>query len=329
MKSGLIIVLSVASVFLSGCGNSGGNSSENPKTRHIQMPSVPAMIADGGEAASYIAENWWKAFADPSQKGLRCDSLYVGGVAKEELEQSFASFAGMLDLLPPDKAGKVMAALYDRILLCEKADSSSNIFEGITDIVCRYLYDPNSPLRNEDYYRPFAAGLAVNASIPEVKRQEYARDAELCGLNAAGTKAADFRFSDRYGKVRTLYSVKAPWILLFFSNPGCEACKSIIDKLNASSTIETMISSGMLAVLNIYIDEDLAEWYNYMHVYPESWYNAYDPDYVIRGDELYHLRAIPSLYILDEEKRVVMKDAPEDKAIIFLENLSHGEEVSK
>ncbi|MBQ5850964.1 MAG: hypothetical protein IIW54_09160, partial [Lachnospiraceae bacterium] len=34
---------------------------------------------------------------------------------------------------------------------------------------------------------------------------------------------------------------------------------------------------------------------------------------VIRNDELYSVRAIPSLYLLDKEKRVILKDAPENK----------------
>ena len=80
-----------------------------------------------------------------------------------------------------------------------------------------------------------------------------------------------------------------------------------------------MISAGNLAVLNIYIDEDIAAWRDYMPVYPEEWYNGFDPDYVIRTDMLYNVRAIPSLYLLDEDKTVIMKDAPESRVFSFIE----------
>ena len=30
-------------------------------------------------------------------------------------------------------------------------------------------------------------------------------------------------------------------------------------------------------------------------------------------DQIYNVRAIPSLYLLDREKRVILKDAPQDK----------------
>jgi hypothetical protein len=82
-----------------------------------------------------------------------------------------------------------------------------------------------------------------------------------------------------------------------------------------------MISSGALAVLNIYIDEDLQAWREYMPIYPEEWYNGFDPDLVIRTDNLYSVRAIPSLYLLDKDKRVIMKDAPENKLFNYLNNI--------
>ena len=50
-----------------------------------------------------------------------------------------------------------------------------------------------------------------------------------------------------------------------------------------------------------------------MPIYPDEWYNGFDPDLVIRTDNLYNVRAIPSLYLLDAEKSVILKDAPEDK----------------
>ena len=73
-----------------------------------------------------------------------------------------------------------------------------------------------------------------------------------------------------------------------------------------------------MAVLNIYIDEDLEAWRSYMPIYPETWYNGFDPDLMIRGETLYNVRAIPSLYLLDRDKRVIMKDAPEARLFDWL-----------
>ena len=92
----------------------------------------------------------------------------------------------------------------------------------------------------------------------------------------------------------------------------------IITALKNMPQISDMITSGRLAVLNIYIDEDIAAWRSYMPIYPEEWYNGFDPDSVIRTDVLYNVRAIPSLYILDKDKTVVMKDAVTEKVMSFI-----------
>jgi hypothetical protein len=58
-----------------------------------------------------------------------------------------------------------------------------------------------------------------------------------------------------------------------------------------------------------------------MPIYPDRWYNGFDPDLAIRGESLYNVRAIPSLYLLDKEKVVLMKDAPEKKVFDYLNRL--------
>ena len=182
----------------------------------------------------------------------------------------------------------------------------------------KYLYDPNSPLRNEDYYAFYAARMASSDLVEDVMKDKYSREVSLAALNQVGTKAADFRFADKKGRLYTLYGIKAQLTLLFFSNPGCAACKDIIDVLNNDPVISQLIADGTMAVLNIYIDEDLEAWRSYMPIYPENWYNGFDPDLVIRGETLYNVRAIPSLYLLDSDKTVIMKDAPEQKLFEYL-----------
>jgi hypothetical protein len=211
----------------------------------------------------------------------------------------------------PQVVEKSVARLYDRALACERKNPSSNVFETFCDLTYKYLYDPNSPMRNEDIYYHFVKRLASYEGISLEMRDKYAYDAKMCSLNKVGTVAADFRFADKNGKIRTLHSIEAPVTLLFFSNPGCTMCYDIIQTLSGSEAISERIAAGQLAVLNIYIDEDLEGWRSYMPIYPENWYNGFDPDLVIRTENLYNVRAIPSLYLLDENKKVLFKDVPE------------------
>lgn len=275
------------------------------------------MIEEPEARAEYMALHWWDALTDLS-RDYPCDSLLVTGVKRGDVEQKFANWTNVLGMTDLRSVEKAMSRLYDRAAACEKNDTVSNVFETFTSLVEKYLYDPNSPLRNEDHYAFYASRLAVSDLIEPVMQEKYARQVRLAGLNRVGTKAADFRFSDKRGRMHTLYGVKSELTLLFFSNPGCTACKEIIDVLNNDPVISGLIADGTMAVLNIYIDEDLQAWRSYMTIYPDKWYNGFDPDLVIRGETLYNVRAIPSLYLLDREKTVIMKDAPEARVFEWL-----------
>ena len=309
----LIITASV--LVLAGCA--GNRKAEQFVA--LPFPDVvpPAMMESASDRAEYMALHWWDGITEASRE-YPCDTTLVSGVRKEDVEQKFANWVNILNMLDMSVVGKSVVRLYDRAAACEKKDTSSNVFETFTDLVVKYLYDPNSPMRNEDHYAFYASRLAGSDLVDESMREKYAREVRLASLNRVGSKAADFRFTDKRGRMHTLYGIDAELTLLFFSNPGCSACKENIDVLNNDPRISSLISVGVMAVLNIYIDEVLEEWSSYMPVYPEHWYNGFDPDMVIRGENLYNVRAIPSLYLLDRNKTVIMKDAPEARVFEWL-----------
>ena len=131
----------------------------------------------------------------------------------------------------------------------------------------------------------------------------------------------DFTFTDLAGKKHSLHGIKADYTLLMFTNPGCENCKETINSLVANSRITQLVKSGAIVVANIYIDLEREKWQELAKEYPSDWLNGYDQDYLIRQNRIYNVRGIPSLYVLDSDKKVLMKDAPVEKAIPFLMNI--------
>ena len=65
-----------------------------------------------------------------------------------------------------------------------------------------------------------------------------------------------------------------------------------------------------LKVLSVYPDEDMKAWKEYFPTLPTHWLNGYDASQQIKNEELYDLRAIPTLYLIDRKKFVILKDAP-------------------
>ena len=310
----------IVSVFLAAsCAGSPEKSFSPLPFPHV---SIPGAYADDIETAvEYALMHYWDALTDTA-RAYPCDSSLVSGVLREKVEQAFADYSALLVAADAATAGRSVRRMADRAVACERADTSSNVLETLAEIAEHYLYDPNSPLRYEDMWGICALDFSRYEGFAPEKRALYEYQARMCALNAVGTPAADFSFSDAGGKIRTLYGIDAEYTLLFFSNPGCEACRNIIETIKRIPGSDELTADGTLAVVNVYIDEDIPAWYDYVRHYPSEWYNGYDHNGIIRSDTLYDVRAIPSLYLLDRDKKVLLKDAPENNVFAFLANLS-------
>ena len=272
------------------------------------------MITQPEERVIWLGQHFWDRFT-AADSLYYCDSVTVNGVPLEKLEQQMGMFASLLQEMPLPQGEKAMEQFYGRLEAFQLAKPSGNVLPQTVALATRYFYDPNSPLRSEDLYLPFVKRLSESALIDPDYRGGYEWDARMCSLNRTGTTAADFVFVDTAGKRRTLHSIKADRILLIFGNPDCTACKEIQETLTQYPEISAQIEAGKLKVVDIYIDEDIEVWRARMDAYPASWINGYDPSFAIRTDLIYNVRAVPSLYLLDAKKTVLLKDATPEKAL--------------
>lgn len=299
-----------AAVLLLSCGP---KKTEAP-VRDFPMADIPVMLNTAEERADWFSCHFWDPFTRPDRL-YRCDSATVNGVPAEKLEESVGLFATLLQNLPPDIGSRAMTACFERLETFQQAQPDGNVFAETTALLSRYFYDPNSPVRNEDLYLPFVQRLSQSECTPENLRPAFAWDARNCALNRSGTPAADFVFVDADGRERTLYGIAAERTLLIFGDPDCHACRELTEQMEASPEIAALLASGRLKVADIYIDEDIELWKAKRAAYPRNWINGYDPSFSIRGDRLYNVRAMPSLYLLDRDKTVLLKDAAPERVL--------------
>ena len=274
----------------------------------VAFPSrldIPSVYSDPAERAAFVARHYWDAFL--TQEGA-CDTARLHGVRRDEVEHAFGTWVTLLEqACILDDASDAVAKLFEKV----QADTA------VLRALDKYCYDPNSPVRNEDLYLPWVRARA--ASPLRQAADDYTL--RMCSLNRIGTPAADFSFTDLKGRIRTLYGIKADFTVLFFSNPGCPACHEIVESIRALQNVEEAIGQGRLAIVNVYIDQDVARWLELSGEYPRSWVCGYDHHYLIRSDVLYNVRAIPSLYLLDADKKVLLKDTPQENIIGFIRGL--------
>lgn len=304
----IIRILTVATVSLCLFASCNSAEQKNGGWSAFPYPSVPGVLTAPQEIQEYIFAHFWDSyFKDPE----KVDSL--------ELEQAVSNYVSLLLPRPLDKACSGITSLLEKAEGYQKENAGSDVFGRVGALVTKFLYDPNSPLRDEDIYRPFVQKLAESPFTEDAMRDALREDARKCSLNRRGTAAFDLTFTDASGKNHNLYGVDAANTVLVFSNPGCGACKEIVGSIQEIPGIEERIEMHDLAVVNVYIDEDLDLWEEYRKEYPSYWITGYDGKLILKKDTIYNIRAIPSVYLLDSGKNVILKDAPIERVTDYLQ----------
>ncbi len=295
-------------MILSACGGRGGRQTaaapetetERPKPSYF-LPVLPPAGLDAEEQAIYLKEHYWDRF-DFS------DSLTLHRIDSVQLFDAFVGYARMLS--------DADSAAVNRLMI--RAARSKPILVRFYEMARIVFYDPNSPLRNDELLIPVLESVIGSPLFDEYEKMGPAYDLGLARRNRIGHLASDFRYTLGSGRQGTLYGLKADYVLLFINNPGCPMCKQIREEIGASPMLSEMIERGELKVLALYPDEDLSEWRNYRSEIPAAWINGYDAGCRLREEGLYDLKAIPALYLLDRDKRVLAKDVAEVERIEWI-----------
>ncbi|MBO7396882.1 MAG: DUF5106 domain-containing protein [Bacteroidales bacterium] len=297
----------LAVLILFSCGGRGRTPAPKPsQARAFPSVEIPAMISDPDQRLEFSVLHFWDNFLSSL---VSKDTLLLNGVDPEEVESQLGTFVTLAEMAPRKTAAEGVSRLFSKA----EALGDRPLMDGMAALVRKYLYDPNSPVRDEDLYGAFVTPLSNSPLTDPLARISLGFEAEQCAKNAVGSIAADFPFTDTAGKIRTLHGIKAPRTLLIFGNPDCQACREITEALEADPDLREMVRSGALAVVDVFIDREVDEWKAKVSAFPSSWICGYDHGFLIRDNLLYNVRGIPSLYLLDADKRVLLKDAPVEK----------------
>lgn len=264
----------------------------------LTLPEIPLVINSQQEATLYLAHHFWDSF-DFS------DTTYLHS---DEVEKWFVNYIGVLR--KANRRGNEVNTLLGSM----EADNPVWI-ERFMALADTYLSDPNSLLRDEELYMQFATYAIQSRALDGLRKVRYQQRLALASKNRIGTLAANFPFYTASGKKQQLSDFAHHKVLLFFNNPSCHECQNVKQHLLESPSLRKIVREKELVVLSVYVDRELDVWKNVSH--PAEWYNVYDNGW-ITDHSLYNLEAIPSLYLLDEKQRVVLKDATVEEIEYFL-----------
>ncbi|MDR0976967.1 MAG: DUF5106 domain-containing protein [Prevotellaceae bacterium] len=300
--------LCVLSLCLTACGSkahsAGSDTADSTTTttvatdtvgtNKLQMPDIPTMLTTPAERLNFLTRNYWTHYDFADTVGIK---------NPEYAEQAWVDYVDLLGRIPTADASPIIRSFFGE---AEGNPIVYNYFAGLAD---KYLYDPNSPLRNEELYIPVLDQMLAS-NLPTGAEKIRAKDRRVMAeKNRPGRRAADFVYTVSTGEKGTLYGLSAAYTLLFLNNPGCHACRETIEALKQSPVVGHYQQNGNLRILAVYPDEDRSEWVHYLSEFPAEWVNGYDAALAIQSKNLYDLKAIPTLYLLDKDKTVLLKDA--------------------
>ncbi len=255
----------------------------------FRLPEIPSTLVNPEERAAYLSVHYWDHY-DFSDTTL---------IDREDItEQAFVNF---LSILPyAANAEAAVDTLYRR------ASVSSAMLYHFIELGDKYLYEPNSPMYNEELHILVLRALLANPSLSEGEKERPRYLLEMALKNRPGDKAADFAYVERSGRKGCLSGITSDYLLLYFNDPECEDCREVKQQLTESQPLYGLLSDGRLAVLSVCVEGKTAAWES--AVYPEGWIDAYDEGKQLTRDRVYDLKAMPTLYLLDKEHRVLLKD---------------------
>ena len=318
MKHTYYILLTLV-VLLVSCGGATTKKSDandadvvryEPGTRQVDIDFDIYKYTSKEEFDEAIGRYWDRFEFECGERVIEYDTV--------SLLQACADYVAYINVgMEPMQCDSLLRGLMHR------AEASRPVLDFFAYVAENVLHDPNSPMRNDELYIPILEVLVESPLYDEYDRIVPIYDLELARQNRIGNVANDIVYTLANGKTGRLHSIDSDYVILMFSNPGCPMCREIIEEITSSPLINEMMENDLVEVLAIYPDEDLVAWRDHVGDIPRSWINGYDAGMLITEARSYNLQAIPSLYLLDSEKRVIIKDgtsvAQIENAIAYFE----------
>lgn len=274
------------------------------------MPEIPDLIVDDAARINYLIENYW------SQMDFN-DTSYVH--YPKVTDQAVVDY---IDMLRTSDDTLLVNKSVANFLAGVSTDSSGVLFNYLIDVFTRYTNNSNSPVRSERLYRLLARSVIASdyLRLDMALKERIRFDLEMINKNRVGQKANDFQFILASGKVGSLYETHAQYTILFFYDPDCNVCSNYVDIFNKHTLLNSYIEQKKIKVLAVCVEDKFEQWKNDIEKLPSTWIKAYDIEQQITRKRIYSLDVMPMMYLLDKDKKVILKDPELSELLGWIDN---------
>lgn len=303
MKSVSLSLFILVSAAVTACSPSAnadrrGNIPADSTAEALQLalPALPDTLVEPEARAAYLLMHFWDAM------DWRDDKLVD---SEDFMEQNAANFYDLFRLTDSLTASAATARMLEAAAVSPKA------YRVVAEIAEKYLYDPNSPMLNEESYLIVTDRLVADNHLDEGEMVRLADRRRRMLLNRVGTEAADFVLTDRAGKSLSLSEIvsRRPYTVVMFYDTDCEDCKEVEHRLMTTLELGDGIAAGLLSFVAVSpFEVEANEWSAQASAFSGEWTVGYSPEGRVDADEIYDIRATPSIYVIGRDGRVMAKD---------------------
>lgn len=257
------------------------------------LPNVPDTITSRTQRANYLALHYWDNINFN-------DTTLIGN--EDISEQGFCNFISIMPYVTQQREA------FD--IFVQGITGNSKIQSYFMSIAQKYLAEPQSPVFNESLYITLLESITSLDTLSLSDYEKYNFILQMEKKNQIGSIACDFEYLLRDGSYGHLYDIDNSYTLIFFGDPDCDICNKAKEQLLSSVYTHLKFIGGYLTILSVCVEGKTSKWQETPA--PEGWIDACDEKCAIYEHLLYDIPGLPSLYLLDKEHRVILRDVHVD-----------------
>ena len=199
-----------------------------------------------------------------------------------------------------------------------KIKSNSKIYQVSLEIMYSNFYH-SAAFNRSEIYNYIAENYIVNfrkiwnnSSFIQQIQERLSKSK----LNQPGTIATNLKLKSPDGEIIELNTIKAPYTVILFYDPDCEACVSTTKYLISAYN---KIIAEKFEVFAVYLGTNKRTWLSYIELHQLNWINAADLDGKQQIEKKYDVNALPLIYLLDKDKKVIARDIGINELVGYFE----------
>ena len=280
-------------------------------TKPIKVPDPPKR-ADGSIDSSFQLRYYRQHYFDNFDLG---DPALVQ-LPKPYYQEKLSDYLDKLFLQMPDS---IMAAIDG---IAAKAKKNQDAYKYLV-WTCVYKYQKPAIMGLDEVYVRLVDKYYLSGEMdfwisPSLKKnlKDYAD--KLRG-SLIGKTGANLSMQDQNFQQKSLYEIKKKYVILYIFDPDCGHCREESPRL-----VEFYNKNKVklnVEVFAVSADSSMKKMRDYIREMKMTWITVNGPrSYVGQYSKLYYAETTPSLYVLDDKKKIIAKGLPAEKLEDFLIN---------